>query len=330
LITEDKRPDGPPPPPMGVRIDWEDAPSAVREAIEDGLGSKVVHAETQPTGFSPGLAARLRLADGRRVFAKAVGTELNPKSAAYHRREAQIVSALPASAPAPRLQFVFDQGEAGWVALVFDDVAGRHPANPWQRVDLTRVLDAMVALSDSLTPSPLALGPEREASEAFTTTICGWRRLVADCPELLHKLDPWSLRNIDALVAAEGGAGDAVVGDTLLHFDIRADNILLMTDRVWFVDWPHVRVGAAWVDALLFAPSVTMQGGPDPEAVASMHPAYVTADPAAVSAAVVAFAGYLVYYSLQPAPPGLPTLRAFQAAQGEIARQWIADRTGWT
>ena len=30
------------------------------------------------------------------------------------------------------------------------------------------------------------------------------------------------------------------------------------------VDWPHARIGAAWVDLLWFAPSVAMQGGPAP------------------------------------------------------------------
>jgi hypothetical protein len=36
-------------------------------------------------------------------------------------------------------------------------------------------------------------------------------------------------------------------------------------------------------------------------------------------------AGYLTHQSLQPAPPGLPTLRAFQAAQGAVARRWLSE-----
>ena len=34
------------------------------------------------------------------------------------------------------------------------------------------------------------------------------------------------------------------------------------------------------------------------------------------------------YEAVQPSPPGLPTLRAFQDAQGSVAREWIAQRTG--
>ena len=329
-VTEDKRTGKEPPPPMGVRIHWEQVPAPVRGAIEAALGSNVVQAETQPTGFSPGLAARLQLADGRRVFAKAVGSEINPLSASYHRREARVVAALPSTAAVPRLLFAYDDGDDGWVALVMEDIDGRQPHQPWQKDELSRILTAMVFLAESLTPSPLAKELERSASDAFTTQLCGWKRLADQSPSRLDMLDSWSRRHLDALIALESKAGAAVAGDTLLHCDVRADNILLTEDRVWFVDWPHVRVGAAWVDVVLFAPSVTMQGGPDPEEVASMHPACAAADPAALSAAIVATAGYLIYHSIQPAPPGLPTLRAFQAAQGEIARRWVADRTGRT
>jgi hypothetical protein len=47
------------------------------------------------------------------------------------------------------------------------------------------------------------------------------------------------------------------------------------------------------------------------------------ADPQAVTALVCALAGYLTERSLQPPPPGLPTVRAFQATQATIARQWL-------
>jgi hypothetical protein len=39
---------------------------------------------------------------------------------------------------------------------------------------------------------------------------------------------------------------------------------------------------------------------------------------------VCAVAGYLTQRSLEPAPAGLPTVRAFQAAQGAVARRWLA------
>ena len=53
------------------------------------------------------------------------------------------------------------------------------------------------------------------------------------------------------------------------------------------------------------------------------------AAPAAITAVVAAVAGDFTCQSLLPSPLGLPTLRGFQAAQGEVARRWLAERTSW-
>src|SRR4029453_1969895 len=116
--------------PGGRRLDWEHLSAPVREALQARLGSPVMHAATQLGGFSPGLAARLRLADGRRVFIKAAGLHPNPDTPALLRAEAQITAALPASAPSPRLLWSYD--DQGWVALAFEDIQGKLPTLPWQ------------------------------------------------------------------------------------------------------------------------------------------------------------------------------------------------------
>ena len=101
----------------------------------------MIDALTQPTGFSPGLAARLRLDDGRRVFLKAVHEAANPDTPGIHRREARVVAALPSSAPVPRFLWSYD--DSGWVALCFEDVDGRHPHEPWTEPDLALVIAAL-------------------------------------------------------------------------------------------------------------------------------------------------------------------------------------------
>ena len=114
----------------------------------------MAEAVTQPGGFSPGAAVRLRAADGRRLFVKAVGPEPNPDSAGIYRAEARIAAALPASVPAPRLIATFEVD--GWVVLAFEDIEGRHPAMPWRRDELDRVTAAVARMSAELTPSPMA------------------------------------------------------------------------------------------------------------------------------------------------------------------------------
>ena len=317
-----------PPPAEGVRLRWPEIPARVRAAVEGWLGSGVVSAESQPTGFSPGMAARIGTANGRRVFVKAIGPVPNLVGPSIHRREAAKVAALREVPSVPDLLWSYDEGEGGWVVLVFQEVEGRNPAQPWRMDEYERVVSALTPLSDDLTPSPLSPESIGTAAEKFATELRGWQDLREQPAAYPRRLDSWSARNLEELARLEAAAVDAVDGDTLLHFDIRADNILLSPERVWFVDWPHACVGAPWVDIMAFAPSVAMQGGPTPEEVIARHPACRTADPDAITAVVVALAGYFTHGSLQPAPPGLPTVRAFQAAQGTVAREWVARRTG--
>jgi aminoglycoside phosphotransferase (APT) family kinase protein len=306
-------------PARGVRVHWDDIPAHVRAELERRLGARVVEAVTQPTGFSPGLAARLRLEDGRRVFLKAVSETANPDTPGIHRREARILAALPATAPIARLLWSYD--EMGWVALCLEDINGRHPHEPWTEHDLDLVIASVEKMTRDLTPSPIAT--EQTVPEFFTRTVNGWR-IALDRGE--DRLDPWVKANLGRLAELEAQAPSAVAGESLVHCDVRADNLLIADERVYVLDWPWARIGAGWVDLVAMAPSVTMQGGPQPERfLARLDLRDVEA--AAVDAVVCSLAGYFVVRSLEPAPQGIPTVRAFQAAQGRVALAWLGERT---
>ena len=305
----------------GTRMSWAAAPLVVRSAVESRFGT-VVAFDDQPGGFSPGIAARLVLADGASVFVKSVSAELNADTMAMHRAEARVAAALPAAAPTPRLRDSFDVD--GWVTLVFDAVDGRQPAQPWRDAELRRVVAAMDVLVDELTPSPIAVP---SMGDLFAGAFSQWRRVAAGELALDDPADDWLRSNLDVLVDLESRWAQAARGRTLLHGDIRADNILLDDDgRVWFVDWPSACIGAAWMDVVFMAPSVELAGGPAAETTVAMsrHAAAAPADD--VNAVVAALAGYFVLQSRRPPPPGIPTVRAFQAAQGEVAVRWLRDR----
>jgi Ser/Thr protein kinase RdoA (MazF antagonist) len=254
---------------------------------------------------------------------KAVAHEPNPLAPNLHRREARIVAAMPAAAPVPRLLWFFDEGPEGWVVLALEAVDGREPSQPWDRDELDRVLVGVGELARVLTPSPVET---RSAGEMMKNEVNSWHLLAAETPP---DLDAWSRRYLVALVELECAVDTAARGVTLVHFDLRADNILLAADRVYFVDWPHACVGTAWVDAVACAPSVAMQGGLEPEELLRRWPGAAEAEAHAITAVLASVAGFFTHRALLPSPPGLPTLRPFQAAQAEIARRWLARRTAW-
>jgi Phosphotransferase enzyme family len=306
------------PPAEGKRLPWSAIPAGLRAEVERLLGGQVTAAVTQPGGFSPGVAARLQLSNGERAFVKAVG-DINPESPGIHRAEAAITAALPARTPAPGLLGFIDAD--GWVILLLEDIAGRLPAPGWPPAELDRVLDAMTALSESLTPAPIAAPP---AATRYGDLGRGWRALLA-----AGTASPWAARNLERCAALEAGWDDAVRGNCLAHGDVRADNILLTADRVIFVDWPWACLAPPWFDLVTMLPSLVLDGGPEPETVLARHPLRRSADPEAVTVVAAALAGFFLWQGGQPDPPGLPTLRAFQRAQAEVALRWLHARTGW-
>ncbi|GHH75478.1 hypothetical protein GCM10018793_18910 [Streptomyces sulfonofaciens] len=308
------------PPAVGARTPWERLPGRVHDAVAAMLGGAVATATTQRGGFSPGVAARVGTADGRRAFVKAVSTEANADAPGMHRAEARHAAALPARVAAPRLLGSYDDGT--WVVLVFEDVPGHQPHVPWRADELGRVLSAVHDLAGTLTPSPVDAPP---VAVRLADGFSGWQRMLAS--GATRGLDPWVAHHLPRLAELSAPWAEHAAGDTLTHGDLRADNILLTADGgVIFVDWPHASLAAPWFDLLTMLPCVRAQGGPAPEEVFTSHPLGRDADPAGVTAVLAALAGYFVEHARRPPPPGLPTVRAFQYAQGVAALGWLRTR----
>ena len=160
-------------------MDWLELPVELRRIIEDRLRENVVAARSQPGGFSPGLASRLRFASGRMAFANAVSATRNPDSPGAHRREARILTALPTGVPAPRLLWSGEYED--WVALLIEDVNGHNPAQPWIAAEFDQALAVLDLIADRLTPNTTDVVDHvaQEHAEDFTV----WRTLAAQ-PEL--------------------------------------------------------------------------------------------------------------------------------------------------
>ena len=299
---------------QGVRPHWSTLPSHVVTEVERWLGGPISSVTEVRGGFSPAVAARV--ASGtRRGFVKACGPTDNRFTIGMYREETRIAAALPDIPALAPLRWSYDDGD--WAVLGFDDLSGGPPQLPWADADLDAALDAVRTVHAALTPTPVR-APTAEAGHA--RMFAGWRKLTGDEPEL----DAWSRRHLAALQDVEAQWPTDLVGDTLLNGDLRADNIVLSPGRgPVVVDWPAANVGPPWFDVACMAPSVEAQGGPR---CADLLPRAGLVAPAdALAFAVVGVAGYFTANALRPAPPGMPTLRMFQARQGLPARAWAAE-----
>jgi len=279
--------------------------------------------------FSPGVAARLHTADNRGVFVKAMARSRILMRQIFTAREAHINRAPAPTTPVPRLLWSYDDRETGWVVLVFEEiVGGQSPAQPWRPTNSTAFWMPSSSWRTHSHPRRCPAGSVRLAGETLTPEICGWRQLWGEPDTYIPRLDTWSARHLEALAHLESGVKSAVSAIRCCISTCVRDNMLLTNDRVWIVDWPHAAVGAAWMDTIGFAPSVAMQGGPLPEDLLARHPASHTADPHAITTAVAAIAGYFIHRRCNPAAWSAHLARLSSRA-GVVAREWLAERTGW-
>ncbi len=312
----------------GSRLHWADLPREVRVRIAELAGADVVSETSATSGFSPGYAALLGLGNGTQVFVKAVSPEQNPDSPHLARQEIAVAAQLPPEVNAPHLWWHHDDGE--WVLLGLQPVDGQAPELPWRPEELTRALGALTDLAEVGTPSPPGLPP---LEEDMTFLAGGWARLEAvgaDVDAAVAAAGPhgdWLRTHLPELLDGAAAAVAASVGETLVHGDFRADNVMLATapdPRVWLIDWPHAaRDGVRWWDLLATLPSVAMQDGGDPEALFWSHPNSAGADRDAVRAVLAGLTGYFLHAAVQPPPVGIPNVRAFQLAQALAALEWL-------
>ena len=120
-----------------------------------------------------------------------------------------------------------------------------------------------------------------------------------------------------------------MAGDSVVHTDVRDDNILIRPDGTALVcDWNWPVRGAAWLDTLLLL--IGPRGdGLDIDRVLAEHPLTRDVDPEHIDAVLALVAGYFLRSAGEPQPPTSPYLRDAQAWQGEVCWQWLCERRGW-
>lgn len=292
------------------RLEWVHLPPHVRSMVERRLGSPVLEAVSQGGGFTPGFASVLTCADGSQHFVKAASTKAQRMFAHSYREEARKLRILPPEAPAPRLRWAEDTED--WVVLGIEYVDARAPHRPWTPEDLASASAAVLAAADALTPAPPGLAA---AGEEF-----------AEWPGLWDQIHH---PHRDELRALAAGFPEALAGETLVHTDVRDDNILIRPDGTALLcDWNWPVVGAAWFDSLMLL--IGPRGdGLDVDAHIAAHPLLAQVPAEQVDVALALVLGYFWHSSLQQVPSTSPYIRQAQAWQRDVVDDWLAERRGW-
>jgi Ser/Thr protein kinase RdoA (MazF antagonist) len=296
------------------------------------LDAAVTRAMRVYGGYSATPTFRLRLSDGRRAFFKAASAKSTEFAHDAHSREERVYRELAPfiSSWSPAFYGAFEID--GWRVMLLEDL-GPKTAPPWKPNILRAVSRAFGDFhretqgavfpdwlgrpqSQLLTPDQLWL----TVQEFDLNAVANLAGLASDDARR------WLADALPVLTRVSRTIGEVGQPYSLIHRDVRSDNLRWTTDGLRLLDWPHPGVGPAEYDIVAFAQSVAVEGGAPAEQVLAWHGERFPLSNDAVDASVAALASFFASHAHRPELPGLPRLRSFQRAQLRVTLAWAARR----
>lgn len=298
------------------RLEWTHLPPSVREVVERRIGSKVVEAESRTGGFTPGFASLVVTSAGSTHFLKAASLVAQRGIAEAYRAEGRGLRMLPPGIAVPRLQWMHDADD--WVVLCIEAADGDQTPRPWTDADVRTASKALVTLAEALTPAP-GLGVTD-----FATAYADW----PSCWDHVRTAQP-SLPHLEDAAALAAGFAEVTVGDTLVHGEVRDDNLIFIDDdTVMVCDWKWPSRGANWIDSLMLLVG-PRQDGFDVNLHIASHPLLAQVPGESIDIVLALLAGYYFRAADQPAPASSKYLRSAAIEQRDALWNWLSERRGW-
>jgi Phosphotransferase enzyme family len=238
--------------------------------------------------------------DGTRAFLKVASIEPSPQ---WVRDEVHVYECV--EGPFMPRFLGWEDGEEPLLVLEDVSAGGRFPP-PWEEGDVDAVLAALQEVAAVEVTGELApLG-----------SLAGWHDVARD-PAPFLSLELVSPEWLDSALPVLLDASDrtSLEGDSLVHCDVRSDNLCLRDGHAVLFDWNHACISNAALDVAFWLPSLKLEGGPDPQEVGGDDFAVVVA-------------GFFAAGAGLPPPEGAPLVRGFQRAQLEVALPWACTVVG--
>lgn len=194
--------------------------------------------------------------------------------------------------------------------LALEDLSDAYWPPPWTDGRVASVLDTLSAVHQTAPPDHLG--------EKGSDDGADWIGIAVDPgPFLLLGLcsPAWLEASLPALIDASARA--LLVGGSLIHLDVRSDNLCFRDGQALVIDWNHAAVGNPDLDVAFWLPSLQAEGGPPPEAILPGAPAL---------AAWVA--GFFCARAGGEPLPDAPHVRPLQVLQSRTALPWAARALG--
>ena len=276
---------------------------ALCERITLLMGAPPVAWKHASGGYTHAERWSVRLADGRAAFIKAA---VDAATAGWLRTEYGFYR---------NVHGPFMPGLLGWddgqhPILALEDLSDADWPPPWRSGMVSSVLDAVAALHKAEPPDGLP------GLESYRDELACWGRVRAE-PDGFLGLGlcsrEWLHAALPEFLAAEA---DAVLqGQSIVHFDLRSDNVCVRNGRAFLVDWNWACLGNPAVDVAFWIPSLAAEGGSEPEDVLPTAPG--------VPELAAMVAGYLAWNATKPdLRPGC-VLRTNQ-------RNWLRAALHWS
>jgi Phosphotransferase enzyme family len=276
----------------------------VEERIAALLGAGVISLTPVEGGYTGALRLRARLSDGRSAFAKVAVEE---ETAAWLRQEAVVYSQVEA----PYLPRLLGWDGSEPPLLLLEDLSAGFWPPPWTAERVAYVRESLRLVAATPPPDGLPALADMRAELAG-----GWGEIGGE-PQAFLTLRLCSPAWLEAALPALRAASERapLEGESLLHLDVRSDNICFLEGRALLVDWNWACVGNPELDLAAWLPSLQLEGGPPPEELIGTN----------AGAWAAMLAGFFAARAPRPPPERAgPRLRELQRDQCVVALAWAA------
>lgn len=266
-------------------------PSDIVVRVEQLAGVKAASWVKTKGGYSSAGRYIAAFEDGSSAFVKWGTDEL---TARWLRDEYRIYATLHAD---------FVPAMVGWEdteqpILMLEDLSNGHWPPPWSASQVEGVLSLLENVRRTQMPEEFP-----ELTSLDDGGLNGWKTIAGDISGFLSLglvSEAWLARALPNLLKAESEA--RLGGASLVHTDVRSDNICLVNDRALLVDWNWAKRGNPMLDIVIWLPSLHAENGPEPWTFGIQEPELIAA-----------VAGFYAAHAYQPANfPGAESIRQLQ------------------